>query len=61
MTQIAETLDKKLATWNPQTSARVEQMVGEIIDLADSDALDLLPTRVVEQEVLDMIDENSAR
>ena len=61
MTRIAETLDKKLGTWNPQTAAQVEQMVSDIIELADADALDLLPARPVVQEVLDLIDESQAR
>jgi len=61
MTRIADMLDKKLETWNPKTSAQVEQMVQEIIELADADALDLLPTRAVVQEVLDIIDESQIR
>jgi hypothetical protein len=35
--------------------------VAEIIDLADHDALDLVRSRVVEQEVLDIIDEPTSR
>lgn len=58
MTQIAERLDKKLATWNPEVSAHVEQIVSEVIELADSDVLDLLPARAVVQEVLHTLDES---
>lgn len=57
MTAIAEKLDEKLAGWESDTASEVERMVGEIIDLADSDALDILPSRAVVQEVLDIIDE----
>ena len=46
---------------NPQTAAQVEEMVSYMIELADADALDLLPGRAVVQEVLDMIDESQAR
>lgn len=60
MTQIAERLDKKLATWNPQVVAQVEQIVAEVIELADTQALDLLPSRAVVQQVLDTLDESQA-
>ncbi len=51
MTAIAEKLDAKFADWKPDTTSEVERMVNEIIDLADSDALDILPARSVVQEV----------
>jgi hypothetical protein len=34
----------------------VEKLVAEIIDWADADALDLMRSRHLEQEVLDIID-----
>lgn len=58
MTQIAEKLDKKLATWQPEVAAQVAQIVTDVIDLADAHALDLLPSRTVVQEVLDTLDES---
>ena len=61
MTQLAEKLDKKLASWKPEVAAQVEQIVTDVIDLADAQALDLLPSRVVVQEVLDTLDESQAR
>lgn len=61
MTQIAQKLDKKLATWRPEVAAHVEKIVTEVIELADTDALDLLPSRTVVQEVLDTLDESQAR
>ena len=53
MTQLAQKLDEKLATWRPEVAAQVEQIVTDVIELADTDALDLLPSRAVVQEVLD--------
>ncbi|MBI4523376.1 MAG: hypothetical protein HY695_06135 [Deltaproteobacteria bacterium] len=61
MTAIAKKLDEKLSRWSPETAKRVEQIVAEIIDLADHDGLDLVRSRKVEQEVLDIIDEPEAR
>jgi hypothetical protein len=57
MTHLAEKLDKKLATWRPEVAAQVEQIVTDVIELADTDALDLEPSRAVVQEVLDVLDE----
>jgi len=54
MTQLAEQLDKKLATWNPEIAAQVEQLVSDVIAMADANALDLLPSRPVVQKVLDL-------
>ncbi|MEZ5329278.1 MAG: hypothetical protein R3F19_29870 [Verrucomicrobiales bacterium] len=58
MTALAEKLDEKLATWNRETASEVERMVGEIIELADNDVLDIVPSRAVVQEVLDILDED---
>jgi hypothetical protein len=57
MTQLAQKLDKKLASWRPEVVAQVEQIVTDVIELADTDALDLLPSRAVAQEVLDTLDD----
>jgi len=56
MTKIAEKLDKRLNKWSRETASLVEQLISEIMDLADVDALDSLRSRQVEQEVLDLID-----
>ena len=58
MTAIAEQLDRKLSGWKPETASAVERLIGEIIDWADADALDLMRSRHLEQEVLDIIDED---
>ncbi len=58
MTQLAQQLDKKLATWNPEVAAQVEQLVSDVIAMADANALDLLPSRTVIQKVLDTLDES---
>jgi hypothetical protein len=61
MDVLIETLDAKLREWKPETAAQVRQRVTEIIGLADQDALDLLRSRTVEQDVLDILDEPSPR
>ena len=60
MTQPAQKLDKKLASWQPDVEAQVEQIVTDMIELADTDTLDLQPSRAVVQEVLDTLDERQA-
>lgn len=57
MSPIAQQLAEKLDRWEPEISRRVETLVAEIMDLADTGALDLLRSREVEQEVLDLLDE----
>ncbi len=60
MTQLAQQLDKKLASWRPEVAAQVEQIITDVIELADTDTLDLQPSRTVVQEVLDTLDERQA-
>ena len=57
MDALVEKLDTKLREWEPNTAAKVRKQVSEIIDLADQDILDIMQSRSVEQEVLDLIDE----
>jgi hypothetical protein len=61
MSPIARQLAEKLDSWEPEVSQRVETLVAEIMDLADTGALDLLRSRAVEQEVLDLLDEPISR
>ena len=56
MEAIAEALETKLHTWKPETSEKVRALVAEIIELADDGTLDLIRSRTVEQEVLDILD-----
>ena len=58
MTQLAEQLDKKLATWKPEIAAQVEQLVSDVIVMADANALDILSSRTVVQKALDNLDES---
>jgi hypothetical protein len=60
MTAIAKKLDARMNRWAPETAKKVERLVTEIIELADHDALDLVRSRQVEQEVLDIIDGRQA-
>jgi hypothetical protein len=61
MSPVARQLAEKLDIWEPDVSQRVETLVAEIMDLADAGALDLLRSRAVEQEVLDLLDEPLSR
>jgi hypothetical protein len=61
MDALVQELDNKLRQWQPDVAKQVRQCLTEIIELADQDALDLLRSRVVEQEVLNLIDESETR
>lgn len=61
MDALAEELDAKLRTWKRETAAQVRERVAEVIELADDDVLDVMRSRVREQEVLDLLDEPPAR
>jgi len=61
MDALVRELDTKLRQWQPDIAQQVRQCLAEIIELADQDALDILRSRVVEQEVLDLIDEPKTR
>jgi hypothetical protein len=56
MDSLSENLDFKLRQWRPDIAEQVRQYVAEIIQLADQDALDILRSRTIEQEVLDLLD-----
>ena len=56
MDALAERLDAKLREWEPNTVAEVRERIAEIIDLADHDVLDIMQSRFVEQEVLNLLD-----
>lgn len=61
MDTLVEKLDTKLRQWKPDVAEQVRQYVQEIIEMADQDVLDILSSRVVEQEVLDLLDEPKTR
>ena len=61
MDALIQRLDAKLREWKPETAAQVRECVAEIIALADQGALDLLRSRAVEQEVLNILDEPATR
>ena len=56
MDMLAERLDAKLREWEPNIAVTVRERITEIIDLPDRDALDIMRSRAVEQEVLDLLD-----
>jgi hypothetical protein len=57
MDALIQELDIKLPQWQPDIAQQVRQCLAEIIEFADQDALDILRSRGVEQEVLDLMDE----
>lgn len=61
MDALAAKLDSKLREWKPETAEEVRALVDEIMALADADSLDLMRSRAVEQEVLDLLDEPRSR
>ena len=61
MEALLKKLDLKLPEWRPETATEVRRVLAEIVELADQDALDLIRSRAVEQEVLDLIDEPTSR
>jgi hypothetical protein len=61
MDALAEKLDTKLRSWDRETAAEVRERVAEVIELADSDVLDLMRSRTREQAVLDILDEPQTR
>ena len=61
MDAIVENLDAKSSQWKPEISAEVRSLISEVINAADEDALDLMRSRAVEQEVLDSLDEPASR
>ncbi len=61
MDALVEKLDAKLKQWKPETAADVRYRVAEMIVLADQDALDLIRSRSIEQEVLDRLDDPTFR
>ena len=61
MDVLAERLDAKLREWEPNIAATVRERILEIINLADQDALDIMRSRALEQEVFDILDEPISR
>ena len=61
MDALAEQLDAKLREWVPETAAQVRECVAEIMALADQGVLDVMRSRAVEQEVLDLLDASAPR
>ena len=61
MDALIQELEIKLRQWQPPTVEQVGRYLVEIIELADQDGLELLRSRLVEQEVLDIIEEPETR
>jgi ribose 1,5-bisphosphokinase PhnN len=61
MDVLAQRLDAKLREWKPEIAEQVRQRVAEIIESADQNVLDVMRSRAVKQEVLDLLDEPATR
>jgi hypothetical protein len=61
MDALAVKQDTKLREWPSETAIQVRQRVAEIMALADQDVLDVMRSRAVEQEVLDLLDASTSR
>ncbi len=57
MDSLSADLDLKLRQWRPDIAQQVRQYIAEIMQLADQDSLDILRSKLVEQDVLDLLDE----
>lgn len=57
---VAEKLDTKLHEWTPDVAEQVRQYILEIIDMADQNSLEIQRSRLIEQEVLDLLDKDEA-
>lgn len=61
MDALAKQLDAKLRKWQPEKADQVRRRISEIIELAHQDVFDVSQSRLVDQEVLDMIDAPTTR
>ena len=57
MDALTERLNTKLKEWQPDLAQQVKESISEIMNLADQDGLDILGLRIVEQDVLNLLDE----
>jgi hypothetical protein len=53
--------EKLLRTWKPEIAAQVRERVAEVIEFADDNVLEIVRSRAREHEVLDVLDDSSAR
>lgn len=59
MDSVVETLNMKLNQWKPDVAEQVKHYILEIMEMADQGSLDLARSRLVEQEVLDLLDDET--
>jgi hypothetical protein len=57
MDALVKQLETKLHQWKPDIASQVRESILEIIEMADQDSLDIMRSRVIEQEVLELLDE----
>jgi hypothetical protein len=51
-----EKLNNKPSEWQPRIAQEVRESIAEMIEWADHDSLDIMRSRAVEQEVMDILD-----
>jgi hypothetical protein len=56
MDTLIEKLNNKLSEWQPRIAQEVRESIAEMIEWADHDSLDIMRSRAVEQEVMDILD-----
>ncbi|HYA16011.1 MAG TPA: hypothetical protein VEF06_01025 [Bryobacteraceae bacterium] len=61
MDALVETLNARLREWQPETAAQLRERITEMINLADQGLLDLMRSRAIEQDVLDILDAPPSR
>ena len=57
MDALIEELNLKFQQWEPEVTNQVRQRIQEIMELADQQVLDVMRSRTIEQQVLDLLDE----
>ena len=55
---VTEKLENNSRHWSSETASYVENLIEEIIQSANNDNIDVTRSRVVEQEVLNILDES---
>ena len=61
MDLLVQRWDEKLREGRPEVAETVRRHIVEILSLADPDMLELMRSRAVEQEVVDLLDEPTPR
>ena len=58
ITTVTKKLENNLKQWDFETASYVKDLIEEIIQAANNDNIDVTRSRIVEQEVLNILDES---